>query len=84
MKPIIFRRRILSVGALAASFAYASAGFAQEDASEDEAAEEVLETVIVTGTRLERSSFDTTQPSTSFDAGFPTVRLTETMSHVTT
>lgn len=70
MKPIIFKRRILSVGVLAASFAYASAGFAQEDVGEDEAAEEVLETVIVTGTRLERSSFDTTQPSTSFDAEF--------------
>ncbi len=70
MKAEIFNRRLLSVGVLAASLSVAGISFAQDETDEDAAEEEVLETVIVTGTRLERSSFDTTQPSTSFDSDF--------------
>ena len=71
MKPEIFNRRLLSVGVLAASLSVAGISFAQEETDDGSAEEEeVLETVIVTGTRLERSSFDTTQPSTSFDSDF--------------
>ena len=66
----IFSRRTLSVAVMLATLSSTGVlpSYAQD--SEDAEEDEVLETVIVTGTRLERSSFDTTQPSTSFDAEF--------------
>jgi iron complex outermembrane recepter protein len=69
MKTKPFNLSVLSAGVFAASLSLSGVALGQAETTEEEA-EKVLETVIVTGTRLERSSFDTTQPSTSFDSEF--------------
>ena len=57
--------------ALATSMLASIAVAQQADTAEEEKEDAlVMESVIVTGTRLKRTSFDTTQPSTSFDSDF--------------
>ena len=60
----------LAVVAAVSSAMLASAISAQEVEQDEKEEGAVIETVIVTGTRLQRTSFDTTQPSTSFDSDF--------------
>jgi len=64
------RKLTLAVFAVLASTLAYGQGTGESGVQASDEHTRVIETVVVTGTRLERTSFDTTQPSTSFDSDF--------------
>jgi len=65
------RKNALSVAISLATMVSVGHAFAQDNSSENKAAEsDTLEEITVTGSRIKRSEYETTQPSTSFDNSF--------------